>query len=69
MADFTGLNQAVSDLMDEVAADIANMDKLWDDYQAALAAGADQPTIDAAAAAIEAQVQKMKDDVAAHTAP
>jgi hypothetical protein len=70
MADFTALNQAVSDLMTEVAADVANMDKLFTDLQAALAApAADQATIDAATAAVQAQIQALKDDVAAHTAP
>jgi len=70
VADFTALNQAVSDLIAEVADDVANMDKLWTDYQAALAQPqADQATIDAAAAAVKAQIQALKDDVAAHTAP
>jgi hypothetical protein len=38
MADFTALNQAVTDLQTEVAAAAANMDKLFADLQAAMTA-------------------------------
>lgn len=70
MADFTGLNTAVNDLTTAVAAEVANLDKLWADYQAALAVpGADQTKLDAAAAAVEAQINTMKTDLGTHTAP
>jgi hypothetical protein len=69
MADLTGLNTAVSDLSTAVAAEVANLDKLWSDYQTALTTGADQPAIDAAAKAIEDQITVMKTDLGMHTAP
>jgi hypothetical protein len=70
MADFTGLNTAVTDLTTAVAAEVANLDKLWADYQAALAVpGANQAMIDAAAKAVEDQIAMMKTDLGTHTAP
>lgn len=70
MADFTGLNQAVTDLTNAVAAEVANLDKLWTDYQTLLSQPAtDQAALDAASQAIEAQISTMQADLTAHTAP
>jgi hypothetical protein len=70
VADFSGLNTAVTDLTTAVAAEVANLDKLWADYQAAILAPAtDQAAIDAAAKAVEDQITMMKTDLGTHTAP
>jgi hypothetical protein len=70
VADFTGLNTAVTDLTTAVSAEVANLDKLWSDYQAAIAQPqADQSMIDAAAKAVEDQITMMKTDLGSHTAP
>jgi hypothetical protein len=68
MADFTSLNQSLADLHTEVAAVAANMDKLFADLTAALAAG-NQPAIDAATAAIGTEIQNLKDAAAKDPAP
>jgi hypothetical protein len=68
MADFTALNQAVMDLQTEVAAAAANMDKLFADLQAAMTAN-DQPAVDAATTAIQAQIDALKASVMADPAP
>jgi uncharacterized protein involved in exopolysaccharide biosynthesis len=67
MADFTGLNQAIADVQAEVLAVVANMDKLLADLKAATPT--DQPTLDAATAALEAEVQKLKAAVTTDMAP
>jgi uncharacterized coiled-coil protein SlyX len=68
MADFTALNQAVTDLQTEVTAAAANMDKLFADLKAAMAVD-DQPGIDAATTAIQAQIDALKASVTADPAP
>ena len=68
MSDFTQLNQTVADLQTNVTAAVANMDKLFADLQAAMQAN-DQPSIDAATAAIQAEIDKLKNAVAADPAP
>ncbi len=60
MSDLSHLNQALTDLQTEVAAIGTQMDTLFADLKAAMAGG-DQPAIDAATSAIEAQVQALKD--------
>jgi hypothetical protein len=62
MADFTGLNQAETDLATAVSAVATNMDKLFAELQAAQASG-DQAAVDAATAAIQTQIQALKDAV------
>ena len=68
MSDFAQLNQTVADLQTNVTAAVANMDKLFADLQAAMQAN-DQPSIDAATAAIQAEIDKLKNAVAADPAP
>ena len=69
MADFSALNQAIADLTTAVADEVANLDKLWTDFQNAMSGGADQATLDAAAKQIEDQITTLKADLASHTAP
>jgi hypothetical protein len=57
--DFTLLNAALSGLKDEVVAIGAEMDTLLADLKAALATG-NQPAIDAATAAVQAQIDALK---------
>jgi predicted secreted protein len=68
MSDFTALNQVASDLQAAVTAAGANMDKLFADLQAAMNNG-DQPMIDAAVAAFQAQVDALKAVVSNDPAP
>jgi hypothetical protein len=68
MSDFTALNQATSDLQAAVAAAVANMDKLFADLQAAMSSG-DQSAIDAATAAVQAQIDALKTVVSNDPAP
>jgi chromosome condensin MukBEF complex kleisin-like MukF subunit len=67
MADFTGLNQSVADLQNEVAAAVANMDKLLADLKAA--SPADQATIDGITSQLQAQVTALQNAVATDMAP
>lgn len=66
--DFTALNQALVDLKAEVVAATANMDKLFADLTAALASG-NQAAVDAATAAVKAQIDALKAAVVADPAP
>jgi hypothetical protein len=68
MADFTALNQAVTDLQAEVMATIANMDKLMADLTAAQSAS-DQPAVDSATTALQAEINKLKAAVTTDAAP
>lgn len=60
MSDVTNLNAAIDALKAEVGDIGTRMDKLFSDLQAALAGG-NQAAIDAATAAINDQVQALKD--------
>ncbi len=66
--DFTALNQADDDLKAAVADAVANMDKLFADLTAALGGG-NQTAIDAATAAVQAQIDKLKAATAADQDP
>jgi Na+/phosphate symporter len=57
--DFTALDQAVSDLKDEVMAIGDQMDKLFADLNAALGSG-NQAAVDDATAKIQAQIDALK---------
>jgi hypothetical protein len=66
--DFTHLNQALVDLKAEVTAGTANMDKLFADLQTALTTG-NQAAVDAATAAVQAEIDNLKAAVARDPAP
>ena len=58
--DFTALNQSIADLKTEVGAIGTEMDTLFAQLMAAVQTG-NQPAIDAAKAAIDEQIQALKD--------
>jgi predicted mannosyl-3-phosphoglycerate phosphatase (HAD superfamily) len=66
MADMTGLNTELAALTAQVAASNTHMDELFAALTAALT-GTDQPAIDAAAAAIKAEVDNLAAGVARNT--
>lgn len=57
--DFTALNQAVTDLQSEVGAVATQLDTLFQDLQNGMQTN-NQPAIDAATAAIQAQIQALQ---------
>ncbi len=66
MADMTGLNAELDALKAQVAASNTHMDELFAALTAALA-GTDQPAIDAAVAAIKAEVDNLAAGVVRNT--
>lgn len=69
MADFTGLNSAIASLQAEVTLAIQSLNTLFADLTAALASGAAQPQIDAAASAVQNQINALAAAVSADMPP
>ncbi len=66
--DYTGLNKVLADLKTEVTEGLTHMDELFADLMNALGSG-NQAAVDAATAAVQAEIDNIKAAVARDTVP